>query len=201
MNWSAPASDGGSPITGYNVYEGTSLGGESLTPVNASPLPATASSFDATGLTNGTTYYVTVTALNGVGESAASNEASATPSSSPTAPGTPTHVTAVAGETKVTLTWTAPRCDGANAITGYNVYIGTTRGGESGTPVNASPISAHATHYTVTGLESGTKYYFRVKAINAVGVGAPSNEVSATLKTGANTSSGRWLVGPGRRML
>ena len=42
------------------------------------------------------------------------------------APGAPTGLTATAGDTTVTLTWTAPSSNGGSVITGYNVYEGTT---------------------------------------------------------------------------
>ena len=50
----APSSNGGSPVTGYNVYRGTSPGAEGSTPVATN---VTTTSFTDTGLTNGTTYY------------------------------------------------------------------------------------------------------------------------------------------------
>jgi hypothetical protein len=81
LSWSAP-SDAGSPVTGYDVYEGTTSGGESTTPVNGAT-PVTTTSYAVSSLTNGTRYYFTVEALNAVGSSVASNEASATPSSNP----------------------------------------------------------------------------------------------------------------------
>lgn len=89
LAWTAPTSNGGSSITGYNVFEGMSTGTESTTPVNGTTL-ISGTSFVATGLTNGTTYYFTVKAVNAVGSSTASTEASATPAvSSTTAPGVP----------------------------------------------------------------------------------------------------------------
>ena len=77
LSWAAPASDGGSPVTGYHIYQGTSAGGESATPVNSSPVTAT--SMTVTGLAGGTTYYFVVTAVNAAGEGPPSAEASATP--------------------------------------------------------------------------------------------------------------------------
>ncbi|HTW05930.1 MAG TPA: Ig-like domain repeat protein [Acidimicrobiales bacterium] len=73
LSWSAPTSDGGSPITSYNVYEGTSSGGETLFAITSG------TTYPVTGLSNGTKYYFEVTALNGVGEGPDSNEAFATP--------------------------------------------------------------------------------------------------------------------------
>ncbi len=74
LGWQAPAYDGGSPVTGYRVYRGTSPGGDSfLTALG----PVT--SFADTGLVNGTTYYYKVSAVNAIGEGALSTEATATP--------------------------------------------------------------------------------------------------------------------------
>src|SRR5207248_5678465 len=73
LNWTTP-NDGGAAITGYNVYRATASGAEtlyrSLGVVNT---------FTDTGLTNGTTYYYKVAAVNSVGTGTVSNEASATP--------------------------------------------------------------------------------------------------------------------------
>ena len=174
LSWAAPASDGGWSVTGYNVYQGTSSGGEAAAPVNSSL--ATTTSYTVTGLTNGTTYYFTVTAVNRVGDGEPSSEVAATPV---TAPGAPTGLTATAGNTQVTLTWTAPASDGGSPVSGYNVYQGTSPGGEAAAPVNSS--LATTTSYTVTGLTNGTTYYFTVTAVSAVGQSPPSAEASAAL--------------------
>ncbi|MDE3205584.1 MAG: Ig-like domain repeat protein [Acidobacteriota bacterium] len=96
----------------------------------------------------------------------------------PTAPGAPTGAAATPGDTKVSLSWTAPSSNGGSTILGYNVYVGTSAGGESATPANSALITG--TTYTVTGLTNAKKYYFTVEAVNAVGLSAPSTEVSAT---------------------
>jgi hypothetical protein len=77
VTFTPPSSDGGSPVTGYDVYKGTTRKGEGATPVN--PRPLTATSYTITGLRNGVTYYFVVKAINAAGASPASNEASATP--------------------------------------------------------------------------------------------------------------------------
>lgn len=72
LSWTVPA-DGGSPITGYNVYRGVSAGTETL----LVPLGVVTTYVDTTAVT-GTTYYYVVTAVNAEGESVWSNEVSAT---------------------------------------------------------------------------------------------------------------------------
>ena len=69
LSWSAPASDGGSAITGYSVY----VGGAKV-----ADLGADATSYVATGLSNGTSYDVSVTARSAAGEGEAAT-AAATP--------------------------------------------------------------------------------------------------------------------------
>jgi Bacterial Ig-like domain (group 3)/Fibronectin type III domain len=71
LTWTAPTVDGGSPITGYDVFAGAGPGAESTTPVNTSPISGT--SYTVTGLAPGTDYF-TVEALNAIGASPPSNE-------------------------------------------------------------------------------------------------------------------------------
>jgi hypothetical protein len=81
VSWSAPASNGGSPITGYTVTAFAQ-------PSNAAVLPATpasASPVTVTGLQNGTPYTFSVVATNaqGPGQSTTSNQV--TPATAPPA--------------------------------------------------------------------------------------------------------------------
>ncbi|HUY06714.1 MAG TPA: fibronectin type III domain-containing protein [Acidimicrobiales bacterium] len=175
LSWSAPSSNGGSSITGYDVYEGTAPGAESATPVNSSLVSGT--SYTVSGLANGAAYYFTVEAVNAVGNSLASNELSATPVAT-TVPGAPTNLGAATTSPKgVLLGWTAPSSNGGSTITSYTLY----RSGSSNSEtyyVSVRCTSATCS-YKDTNTKHGTTYYYEVAAVNAVGTGALSNQASA----------------------
>lgn len=84
----------------------------------------------------------------------------------------PTNLKAIAGNAQVQLSWTA-----TNGATSYNVYRGTSSGGESATPIATSITT---TSYTDTGLTNGTKYYYEVAAVDNGKTSGMSNETSAT---------------------
>ncbi len=83
----------------------------------------------------------------------------------------PTNLAATVSGSQVKLAWSAPY--GAST---YNVYRGTTAGGESATPVATGVTTAS---YTDGGLTGGIKYYYKVAAVDSVGVSPLSNEASA----------------------
>ena len=180
LSWAAPASDGGSPVSSYNVYVATSADFKGAAEVAG----VTGTAVVLVGLVNGTPDYFRVTAVNAVGEGPASSEVLATPV---TVPGAPAGLTATPSNSRVTLSWAAPASDGGSAVTGYIIYQGTSPGGETGTQVNGSPVTA--TSYTVAGLTNGTTYYFKAIAVNAVGLSPLSEEASATLPPIATPST------------
>ncbi len=99
------------------------------------------------------------------------------PAPSPTAPTSPTIVGTVSNLQGSRVTWSAPADDGSSPVTGYNLYMGLSPGAQYSTPVNGSrPISGHT--YVVGHVIAGTKYSFTVRAINAIGISPPSNQVS-----------------------
>jgi uncharacterized repeat protein (TIGR01451 family) len=165
VTWAAPASNG-SAITGYVV-----------TPYR-NGIAQTTQSFDTstttrtfTGLTAGSSYTFTVSAVNAYGTAAASAQSAAVV---PYAlPGAPVISAANAGSQLVTLTWSAPASNGS-AITGYVVtpYIGTVA-----QPTQS--FSGTATTRTVTGLAAGTSYTFKVAAQNVAGTGPQSASSAA----------------------
>ncbi|HEY2044413.1 MAG TPA: fibronectin type III domain-containing protein [Jatrophihabitans sp.] len=174
LSWTAPSSDGGSAITSYSLYRGTTAGGEASTPVATN---VSTNNFTDTGLVNGTKYFYTVAAINSAGPSPRSNEASATPTvTQPTVPSAPRSLAATPASGSVSLSWTAPTANGGSPVTGYNIYRGTTAGGEVATPL-ASNVTTLS--YTDIADTNGSAYFYKVAAVNAVGVSAQSNEASA----------------------
>ena len=89
VNWTAPASDGGSPITSYRItpYVGSS-------PQTPTTVSAPASSTTVTGLAGGTSYTFKVAAINAAGTGQDSAPSNAVTPTTPNAPGAPTGVTA-----------------------------------------------------------------------------------------------------------
>jgi subtilase family serine protease len=89
-----------------------------------------------------------------------------------TIPDPPSGLTATAGDGTVALSWTA-----SSVAASYNIYRGTTSGGEGGTPL-VSGITG--TTYTDASVTNGTTYYYEVSATNSSGTSGLSGEVSAT---------------------
>ena len=174
LSWVAPASSGGSAITSYDIYVGTTEAFRGGLPSFVSRGAGT--SYVVTGLSAGTAYYFGVAAVNARGAGPVSPVASAR--LQPAALGAPGNVIAQPGRTRVILLWTAPAAIGGAKVSGYLVYMGTRPGGESGTPVARAPVDDTAC--AVMGLPGTARYYFKVAAVDTTGLrGALSAEVSA----------------------
>jgi hypothetical protein len=96
----------------------------------------------------------------------------------PTAPGAPTNLGATAGNTQVSLSWTAPVNNGGSAITDYLVEY--KLNSEPTTWSTFSDGTSTSTFATVTSLSNSSTYNFRVSAINAIGTSTPSGTANAT---------------------
>ncbi len=153
VSWQAPSFDGGSAIGSYTVI--ASPGGSSATAAG------NVTSATVRGLTTGTAYTFTVTAMNNVGAGPASAPSNSVIPQS--VPDPPTNVVATPGNLSATVSWSPPAMTGGSAITGYNVVS---------TGVSLT-VPGTTTSVLVPQL-SGSSYRFTVSATNITGTGLPS---------------------------
>ncbi|MCY3904511.1 MAG: fibronectin type III domain-containing protein [Caldilineaceae bacterium] len=182
LTWNVPNANGAT-ITGYELVKADTTADPAVWgTTNLLAADSTVTEFVDTGLSPGTEHIYRIRALpqSGTGGWSAtdvSDGASATTHGD--APGRPTALAvAPASTTSLTLTWTAPTETGGSDITGFEVQIRS--GGrwvDEATPTTAT--------YTDTGLAVGTKYYYRVRAVNSQGGGLWSAYASGTT-TAAN---------------
>ena len=165
--FTAPASNGGSPITQYTAT--SNPGG-----ITGTVTQAGAGTITVSGLTAGTVYTFKVTATNALGTSVASEaSASVTPKGPPGAPAIGA-ATATSAWT-ATVAFTAPASNGGSPITHYTAT--SNPGGITGTLAQEGSGTI-----TVTGLTAGTGYTFKVTATNAAGTSVMS-QATASVKT------------------
>ena len=207
VSWDAlgPTVNGGATITGYELcykkstesawmrWDGTGFGTPTLTGSNYSAVHGAAGAL----LDPGTTYQYRARALNSVAEAGtvatcthwdgdwSSVISATTPVVAPKAPVLAASTEWVLNVNSITIRWTAPTANGGAAITGYEVYVGTTAVADpttisAPTVINLPPSR---TEFISIGLTSQQEYFYRVRARNGSGnsrVGVWSNEVSAT---------------------
>ncbi len=181
LSWDYPSSDGGSPVTGYRIdvkvddepYETLKQNTES-----------SSRTYSHTDRTTDTKYSYKVYAINSIGTSGPSNEASATPTSTTTEPspkkipGAPTSFQAtVISQTQINLSWNPPTDDGGDPITGYKIEVKENLGNYK----ILSPNVGKSTSYSHTGLKLDTNYQYRIFAINSIGTGTLSAQTSAII--------------------
>lgn len=114
LTWTAPINNGGTSLTSYSVLRGTTSGGETVLASGLSPSSLT---YTDTSVTNDTTYFYEVEAVNSVGTSAASNELSATPNAA--------SMSAPTGFTTSELTFEENFLSGTLDSTKWTVGVGT----------------------------------------------------------------------------
>ncbi len=131
-------------------------------------LPANTTSYNETGLTPNTQYYYRVKAINTTESSVYTANTSVTTPPVPSAPTKPTSPTPANGNNYVELSsgnlllkWT-----GSSNTTTYSVYFGTNPQSLN----NIATVAYSATpSYQLTNLNTGTDYYWRIDASNALG--------------------------------
>jgi hypothetical protein len=161
LSWTAPASNGGSAITGYKI-EISSDNGSTWTTVNANT-GSSATSATISQLATGS-YRFRVSAINGIGTSVVSTASTAV-SVTATSPGLPINLSiSHNGFGSAIVAWDAPASDGGSAITGYVVEY---QIGGAWLALTPSGLSA-----AVSNVWSTQGWSFRVAAVNAVGTGS-----------------------------
>ncbi|MDT0614890.1 GH92 family glycosyl hydrolase [Streptomyces sp. DSM 40712] len=83
-----------------------------------------------------------------------------------TVPTAPDAVSATPSGTSVKVAWSAPEDDGGSPVTGYEITL------SGGRQVEIADPDSRSTVFTM--LEDGTSYTARVRAVNSVGISAPS---------------------------
>jgi fibronectin type 3 domain-containing protein len=167
LSWSAPTSNGGLPVTGYQIWRSVN---SSWTETLYATVGVTTSYLDS-GLTNGSTYYYRIGAVNALGLGLLSGEVKGTPALPKSAPSSPV-VSASTRNAAVTLNWQTP-ANGNSPILGYDVYRSTATGKET----YLTQVGVVNT-YTDAAVTHGTVYYYEMDAFNAIGFSSPSREVS-----------------------
>ena len=159
--WSAPADDGGAPVTGYEYRYAAGDAVPEDTPWQSAGLNL---QWTVTGLTNGQEYAFEVRARNRVGDGPARG-ALATPVGRL---GAPAFLTATAGDEEVELVWSPPADVGGESVTGYEYRYAAGAAVPGDTPWQSAGLNLE---WTVTGLTNGQQYAFEVRARSRVGEG------------------------------
>jgi hypothetical protein len=161
--------------TGYSVEQ--SADGTTFTLLTTAPAGSTA--LNVGGLAPGTTYYFRIRGFNGVGNSAYSNVASATTSSSGTqAPAAPSGLGAVpASAASVSLSWT----NNATNQTGFHLDRATDAAFTQNLITQDLPATPDTFTDTASGLAPGRTFYYRLRAFNAAGDSANSDVATVTI--------------------
>src|SRR5438445_534581 len=191
LSWTAPASNGGSAITGYQIERSTD-GGTTWNTIVANTA-STATSYSNYIHLAITTNTYRVSAINGIGTSFPSSLASATTSIA-TAPDPPRYLSATTvSPSQINLSWWTPVNTGGSVITGYQIERSTDGGTTWNTIVANTGSALYINHYSNYFLSANSTYTYRVSAINAIGTSAPSNTASATTSPATVPDPPRYL--------
>ncbi|MDP4013155.1 MAG: fibronectin type III domain-containing protein [Candidatus Nanopelagicales bacterium] len=177
VSWSAPASTGGSAITGYRVQRRTGSGAWSTV---VGDTGTTARSRVVTGLTNGTSYSFRVAAINAVGVgSYSSASSSVTPRGKPGKPGKPKVTPKRHG--KAHIHWVRSAANGATVT--YQIWKATKKGNWGR---KIATTSGHKWTGRVPGAKKraklGKPLFFLIRPHNSAGYGTESKQTKAWMK-------------------
>jgi hypothetical protein len=186
LTWNAPGDDGSTGTAAsydirYSTATITDANWGSATQVTGEPAPLAAGnsqSHTVSGLSTSTTYYFAIkTADECPNWSALSNIASRATTAEATAPSAIANLGASSEtSTSVALSWTAPGDDGSTGTATtydlrYSTALITAANFNSATQVSGVPaprVGGSSESFVVTGLNSGTMYYFAIKTADEV---------------------------------
>ena len=168
LEWAPPEDDGGADVINYHVHRGAV--GEMLE-VHAN-LSSSETSYNDNDVQNGITYRYRLSALNSEGESSLSEERSAKPEDSPSAP---RNLSAQSSSRTVKLMWDPPESDGGSRITGYRIFGGPA----ADDPILMGSVGRGVFEFTNGSLTNGVTYSFYITCLNAVGESPPSEIITA----------------------
>eukprot|EP00850_Spirogloea_muscicola_P004133 SM000017S02873 [mRNA] locus=s17:782615:788035:+ [translate_table: standard] len=202
LSWQAPAHDGGSPITGYEVEYALALAsgrqGDDDTASNdvnwLVGYSGVSMSCIVCNVKPGRQYRTRVQAINAAGKSEHLEEVvAATAPATPDAPAAPSVFERLS--TSLTVGWRPPSHDGGSPITSFRLemQLGASGGGgeSEGLRKFSCIYSGPSTSSAVAGLRPGATYTFRLQAVNQFGASAWS-----TLTTMATMCGPPGLMGP-----
>lgn len=203
LEWNAPPG----PITGYQILRHKPKECEKKLLVYVKDTGNANTTYTDTDVIKGVKYIYRIKAINAKGMGTTSNAAirkyrplsSLTP---PGAPGAPQGLNSRSVREGIKLTWSAPKDD---KVTGYEILRRRPGECESVLRTYVENTGQTATKWIDTDVEVGTKYVYRVKAINEKGHGEQSDYTKVTKKRSVvilwMTTSGMALGAGGKKEL
>ncbi|MDE3030685.1 MAG: fibronectin type III domain-containing protein [Acidobacteriota bacterium] len=169
VTWSAPPSDGGFALTGYEVGTSPATSATGGTLLTSTPLSASQHSLSVTGLAPSFRGYFFVAAVNSRGVGARQWRYFA----NGRVPYRPARVIVSAAGADAVVQWSPPTNDGGFPVTGYEVRVTSAKSAlrTGGTLLTSTPLSASQHSFVVHNVAIHFDGYFVVSALNARGEG------------------------------
>uniref|UniRef100_A0A3Q3E2Y6 Titin n=1 Tax=Hippocampus comes TaxID=109280 RepID=A0A3Q3E2Y6_HIPCM len=180
--WQAPKSDGGTPITNYNI-ERKDRAGHRWVKCNKRKVQDL--QFKATSLIVGHEYEFRIIAENAAGLSAPSLSSPFYKATDTLyKPGPPCNPRILdTTKSSITVAWNKPAYDGGSDITGYLVEkcIPSDKEEEEEWTIVTPKEGLLATSFTIVNLTEGQEYKINISAVNGEGIGEPAVQVNVVV--------------------